>query len=479
MAALEATRHARRRPWSGDGTQHAVAPASIVVFAGMAFLVATLGGSSRYDLLQMPVLLPVACLAAGFGLIRSWDAGWSALRIPLILLMAWVALTILQVVPLPPELWRALPGREPMARIAEIIGDDRWRPLSMVPWRTQHALWTLGVPLAALFLFAALRNRAVELALRAIIAIAVINALLGILQITLPGDMLHYYAVTNRGAPVGLFANANHAAMLSAVGMIVIAATARLIPRPLASWQMPLLGGSFFIFLVTQFINGSRAGLGLTILALIASAIIAVQGSGTAGTTNGRGSMAARLASREIAIAVALLVGSLALAALFLFSARLPAVQEMMRTNALEDMRVQIVPVLQQMAWVHFPFGSGFGSFEDVFYIYEPSQMLGTTYVNQAHNDLLQVVIEGGVAALVIVLAALAWIGITSWKLLRAGSWHQRVLAIASTAVVAVLILSSGVDYPLRAPLFQFVAVLLVCVFASLAHREPRESTAR
>ena len=58
-----------------------------MVAALFAFLLATLGGSSRYDMLQISILLPVSCLAAGYGLYRSWDADWSALKVPLILLI--------------------------------------------------------------------------------------------------------------------------------------------------------------------------------------------------------------------------------------------------------------------------------------------------------------------------------------------------------------------------------------------------------
>lgn len=473
---MAATRPARRMnvpPRAGDRSVRPSAPVWIMGVLLFAFLIAVLGGSSRFDMMQVPILLPVACLAAGFGLIRSWDADWRALKIPLILLGAWTVWTLIQVVPLPPGLWQALPGREPMVQVAQAIGEERWHPLSMAPWRTHHALWALSVPLAALFLFAALRERAIGVTLQAAIAIAVASALLGVLQITLPSvDALYLYEITNRSDPVGLFANANHAAMLNAIMLVVIAATARLAPRPHAAWWMPALGAAYFILLVTQFINASRAGLGLTVAALLVSALIVMTSFEKRGGRRTRKGLAGLLASPQSRVALALLVGAIALAVLFFLSDRLPGFAQLLADSPLEDLRFEIAPILQQMAWTYFPFGTGFGSFETVFYIHEPAGMLAPSYVNQAHNDLLQMVIEGGLPALAIALGILVWLVRIAVSLWRSGIANRRVLAIAASGTVACIVLASAVDYPLRAPLFQVIAVWLLCAFATLA-RQP------
>ena len=469
MAKSGAGRRMYNPPLQGERTIRASAPGVIMVAALFAFLLATLGGSSRYDMLQISILLPVSCLAAGYGLYRSWDADWSALKVPLILLMAWTGLTLLQVIPLPPGLWQALPGREPMAQIAGLLGDDKWRPLSMVPWRTQHALWALSIPLAALFVFAALRERAVEITVQAAIAFAVASALLGILQVTLPSsDLLYFYAITNRGSPVGLFANENHAAMFSAVMLVVIAATMKIAPRPLAAWHMPALGAAFFTLLVTQFINGSRAGLGLTVVALVASALIALQGSG-GGKASLRDGVRGLTKSPEARIAAALFVGSIAIAVVFYFNDRLPALSDMVGQDVTADVRFKAAPILQQMTGIYFPFGSGFGSFETVYYIHEPSDLLSPVYLNQAHDDLLQIIIEGGIFAVAIAVAALIWAGRLLWQLLRQNDVQHRVIAFAGIGMIAIVLMASSVDYPLRVPLFQATAVWLVGMLAVLA----------
>ena len=431
-----------------------------------AFVVASLGGSSRYDLVQGVLLQPFACLAAGYCLIKAWDANWDGLRVLLYALLAWTVLTVLQLVPLPPSIWHLLPGREPMVAIANAIGDDRWRPLSMAPWRTQNALWSLAVPLASLFLFAALKASRVNFVLLAIIAIALVSALLGIVQITLGSDNPFYtYAVTSQGAAVGLFANRNHAAVFTAMVIILIAAVAKLAPRPMPAWQAPALGASFFLMLIFQFINGSRAGLGLTVVAVVFAGLMFVQRTSRTRKKARRTSRILQGLSGDSRLAVAGFGMAIFLAAVFYYSDRLPGIERIAAETNVADLRYQLLPILQHMAWDYFPWGSGFGSFENVYYIHEPSELLDPAYLNQAHNDLLQTIIEGGLPGLAIVLFVLAWLARGLWRLVR-HEGRARVIALAGTGVAIVVFAASGVDYPLRTALFQMACVWLLCAFA-------------
>jgi len=448
----------------------ASAPSAVMTVAGLlAFEVAVLGGSSRYDAIQLIALLPLSCLVAGYCLATTWSLDWARVRVPAILLLAWTVLTLLQLVPLPPDVWHALPGRAPMVAVAEAIGDERWRPLSMAPWRTEHALWALSVPMAALLVFVALRDRAISFAIFAMIAIATASGLLGILQISTGGDsVLYFYDITNPNTPVGLFANRNHTAMFNATIMIVIAATARAAPRPLAPWHLPALGAAFFTLLMCQFINGSRAGMGLTLLALVFSALIMLQASREKGNKRAQGGLLSVFPRGDRRIAVLLFGIALALGALFFFADRLPGLSAMIEENPLADLRYQLTPIVSRMVWLYFPWGIGFGAFENVFYIHEPTAMLGPSYVNQAHNDLLQTVLEGGLPALAIILAMFFWSAHLIRSLILRDA-DSRVIGLAAVGVGVLLVFGSGADYPLRAPLFQMVAVWLVCIFATLA----------
>ena len=94
------------------------------------------------------------------------------------------------------------------------------------------------------------------------------------------------------------------------------------------------------------------------------------------------------------------------------------------------------------------PFGSGLGSFVDVYPMYEDPAAVGGTYVIHAHNDYVEVALEMGVAGILLMIAFLAWWGAAVrrlWQSNEAGAF-SRAASIASAAILA----HSLVDFPLR-----------------------------
>jgi len=464
MAAFAGRKRQRKKRGAAEQTTEPI----VVVAALFVFMMAALGGSSRYDAMQLAILLPIACLAAGYGLLKAWDKDWRELRTPLIVLLLWTGLCLLQLIPLPPDLWRALSGRGPMTLVADAIGDRDWRPLSMVPWRTQHALWMMAVPLSTLFVWAALDRKAMRFAIVTMIAIALASALLGILQASYgESSVLHYYKYSDPRQPVGLFANPNHAAIFGAASMILIAGFARIAPRPQPSWVFPSLGVIYFTLLMFQLINGSRGGLALTALALGCSGMLFVIEKPRSRTKRGGSKLSNLLRSHRFSIAVPLVVISVVLLFLLYLADRMPALQRLSAAGPLDDLRFRVTPILVRMVGDFFPWGSGFGSFEDVFYAYETNDVLIPSYLNQAHDDWLQVVIEGGLPATALLIAGLLWIARTLIRLWQSGR-QGRIAALCGAGITTVLILGSGFDYPLRTPLFQMVAILLLGILAHL-----------
>ena len=63
----------------------------------------------------------------------------------LALLVLLILLGLIQLVPLPPSLWTALPGREPVAEGFRMLGQPLpWMPISLAPYATQASLlWLL------------------------------------------------------------------------------------------------------------------------------------------------------------------------------------------------------------------------------------------------------------------------------------------------------------------------------------------------
>jgi hypothetical protein len=74
--------------------------------------------------------------------------------------------------------------------------------------------------------------------------------------------------------------------------------------------------------------------------------------------------------------------------------------------------------------------------------------------MNQAHNEPLQLAIEGGVPALLLLGLFAWWWTRTVIAVVRTReSVTRRTLGIAAIGLTAILMASSLVDYPLRTPL--------------------------
>lgn len=116
-------------------------------------------------------------------------------------------------------------------------------------------------------------------------------------------------------------------------------------------------------------------------------------------------------------------------------------------------------PVTLEAGWQNFPFGTGFGSFDQVFRAAIGDTHLTASYVNHAHNDYLELWLTGGLPAILLLIAVLIWGGrlaVTNWRL-KPG--NPSAIARAASIVVLVVLLHSIVDYPVR-------TVAISCLFA-------------
>lgn len=438
-----------------------------VFLALLALVVAALGGSSRPDAPQLVGLRPLAALFLVPAIYWIDRSKLRDIRTPFILLVVLVAWMAIQLIPLPPGLWQALPGREPLAELGAAVGiTDVWRPISMVPVRTLNALASLVVPVAGLLLAAAtgVSRRTLLLLL---IAIGVLNAMLGILQVT-GGNAaaLYFYQITNFGSPVGFFANHNHSAVMSALTLVLIAYCATT-PELAFHGSMPRIGFAilFLIVLVTALIGGSRAGLLTTFVALgVSTAMLAIE-IRRVRRQRKRITEASQPNARPVIVLGSALAALGVMIAIFALSDRIPALDRIATSGTFDDLRWGLLPTLREMIVTYGLFGSGFGSFEEVYHIHEPDSLMISSYVNMAHNDWAQLIIEGGVPAVLLVVALCAWLARSLGAVLGGGAAGvARMLFWLSVA--GILLFASLVDYPLRTPLFQLSAVWLVAIFA-------------
>lgn len=409
------------------------------IAAGGLLVVALIfgGGSRLFPAFRLLVEL-AAVLALAWFTWRPWQRpqGWPT-WMAIALLVGTVLLLLAQLVPLPPSTWQALPGRQEAAAVyAAADASDRAAPLSLDPAGTRASIAFFLVPLA--MFVAALRSGANgrRLLLRLIAGFAILNGALVVLQFQGLSWLTFYYTTSTRPG-TGLFANKNHSAVFLVAAMPALAWTImqgwHTAPPATRRWVAAAATG--FISL-TVFGCLSRAGLALLPIGLAVSGMILVE----------------RWPTRRNA---ALMVGGLLVVAVLL-AIVLPQTavvgRALERFDADSDLRYQFWPVVVDAVKAYLPVGSGFGTFPQVFATREPLSIVRPTYVNHAHSDYMEIALEGGAPAIILVACFLAWLGVIAAMRL----WNSRQARAAFMPVaIAVaglleLMLHSILDYPLR-----------------------------
>ncbi len=378
-------------------------------------------------------------------------------RLPLALLIGVVMIPLLQLAPLPPQIWSRLPGRDVVARVMDLTGLGRpTLPYSLYPEATWRSLLALAPP-AAMFLGALqLSGRQKQMMTACWIALGLVSLLIGALQMSGGADSpLYFYAITNKGSAVGLFANRNHHAafivsLLPFAAMFTIELKGRVAaPQALAALFFP-------IAIVAIAVIDSRAGVALLGASLIASLAIVARTS-----TVGRRTL--------LMITLAAIAIGVAGAGLFALG---PILQRFGGAASSNELRFEGWPIVIKLAGEYLPFGTGVGAFEPIYRSAEPLTQVTNVYFNHAHNDYLELWLETGVAGLILLLAFLGWLVRTIWRAWTAPAAEGRgAVALSSSVVILLLLAHSALDYPLRV---EAIAVLFAFACGVMASQTER-----
>lgn len=443
-----------------DGNRHF---AVLVAFMTLGFM---LGGGARADIISLVVLRPAAVAVIVYALLNGAHEKCAPIRAILTLLVLLTILLIFQLIPLPPSVWPHLPGRAVISEIDRAAGlIDLWRPLSLSPGRTMNSLLSLSIPFAALLLLTLLTPFQRYQLLQIICVFAFVSATLGVMQLV--GDknsIFYFYNVTNKGGAVGLFANRNHNAILIAIAIPIVLLTFDQSVRMMSTsmWRV-FCSVSLMALPFTLLIIGSRGGLILGGFSLILC--LCIYFVGVRKDRNEKSALMYQWKRWPALIAtLSGVIGALILITSWL--GRATAIDRLFSYDPQAEARYKLTPAIIEMADINFPFGTGFGAFEAAFYQYEPKASINGPYMNHAHNDWLEIVVEGGLFGAAILLAFLIVFAQSiykQWQKRKEGANLYRMKLYIYVSLI-MLGLASLPDYPLRVPSLMVVFVILSSV---------------
>ncbi|MFM6933006.1 MAG: O-antigen ligase family protein [Novosphingobium sp.] len=425
-------------------------------------LVLVLGGASAAGDVGNVFLQLLGAGLIGWSLIDrgaegAVHTGLRGFAVALALLMA------VQFVPMPPGLWQHLPGRDTVHQGFALIGAPApWLTLSLNPWHSL-ASFTWWIPAAALFL--SMRTSGAPLSryvIAMVAAVAVLSVVFGGLQTT--AGAFYFYEITNFGEGPGFFANSNHQ------GSFLLCV--------LALWGCWAIGETRGAVVGAKGLDGARAVYSGVALLLVVGVVVS-------------GSLACQLLLVPVLAALALVVkpdlrvpllfvlvgGLLVLGGIGAFLLYGPAENDLLVKGVLpgisrQEFLVTGLKILGDFA----PFGSGSGTFVELYRWYEDPAQVSTTFVNHAHDDLLELLIETGIFGLAALAAFLIWFVPRAWRLWSGA--RRNVVPLAASMVIATELLHSLVDYPLRTAAMSSL-VAIACVLMVRPADPPRSRSRR
>jgi O-antigen ligase len=352
-------------------------------------------------------------------------------------------------------------------------------PISVTPQETWLCFLALIAPIAIFLATLLLSYRERRWLTLVVLAIGTLSVFVGLVQVAQgPNSALRFFEITNPTEAVGFFANRNHyAAFLYVVFLLAAAWTVNAAMR-LGSLRVsefragPLIaviaGFTLFVILLAgEAMARSRAGLTLTIVALI--------GAFALGFTDRR--MGSGFAPNKV------LLAAVSLAVIFIVQYALYRILERFDVDLTQDNRLDFSKHTIEAAKAYMPIGSGLGSFVPVYALFETADdALSELFVNHAHNDIFEFWLEAGIVSLILMACFAVWFvfrAVQIWRSLPSVEALDLCLARAATLIVALVVAHSFVDYPLRtgamAAMFAFACGLLINPLANAeANPTPR-----
>jgi O-antigen ligase len=368
-----------------------------------------------------------------------------------------------------------LPLRD-VSQLTEVLGTQSSSALSLDPYGTRFFIIRLTFYLV--FFAAALTFINTEKNLRrvawVIIIFGAVMAFFGILQWLAKPEAIYGLRSTPQAIPFGPFVNQHHfAALMEMTGGLTLGV---LLGKGIKKDRKPLLIIAVILMTIAVILTGSRGGLlssaGVAVFVVLVTfgfrSKEEIRNRRTKKDWISRWLLAATGVSSAALIAFGIVV-FLGGEKSFLRGAGMQSGQGDFTSG-----RAGFWTVALQIFLSHPIIGAGFDAFGVAFTKSDPSN--GLFRVEQAHNDYLQILADGGITAFVCIAAFIYFLfrqGLN--KLKGSTSRLERSITIGALAGCFGILIHSFLDFPLRTPANAFF-FLMVATLATVRIENGRET---
>lgn len=360
----------------------------------------------------------------------------------------------LQLIWVPPNIWAMLPGRGIIVQAYSLANiHPPWLPASLTPEKSLFSILDFLPPLAVyLYMTRVATEKEIKSNIKLLIGTATLTVIYGLVQVLTKSKGLYLYETTNLGRPTAFFSNTNHFATFL---LMTLPFSLNLITNRVSSGWSSILSvslrnrSSLGVLLISVMIiagvisTQSLAGIG--IMAIVVSTFYMII------TRLNLINRTKSVSTFTIGVIIISIATFLAFDILLSGSLTQDAINTL--THESEYSRRKVYPQVIAQILTYFPVGAGLGSFEETFLLQQQTSEAFSIFVNHAHNDYLELLLEYGIWGIVFVSIFVHW-WLQAWKdlLPTAGKFYGQFNALRMPAMLAigVVLIHSFVDYPMR-----------------------------
>ena len=415
----------------------------------LLFIAVVLGGGGiRHGLTNLVVqLVALAVLLFQPGIVRRFFSEsplWLKILVPLTVL-----LPLIQLVPLPAGIWRALPGREMAAGTRDLVNaGEGWFPLTLDRARTLIALFALSAPLAVIVSAPSLKGDWRRSALVLLVALAFLHFAFGVVQFAAGGDTLRLYETNDAGRFYGFFVGHIASGLFLVIGLCSLIGL--FASKKRTTLDLMLYPAGAALLAIGVLLSSSRSAIALLLVPALWAAWLAWR-------------ELHRFSRRTRILTFGGILAFLAVVAIVMATNdRLGATWE--RFESFEDSRPDIWEDTMNGIDRYWPVGSGMGTFDEVFQVEESLETLPAKKAARAHNEYIEVALEAGILGILLIAAWVVGLLASAYRRLRTVNAPVTLAAALSLLCIA---LQALIYFPLRNMAVLCIAGLLVALLTA------------